>query len=138
MFPPSSPDHTGDAAVSADGYLPESFHSTLDLHDLPMPGRVVPITVPPTEVKGTFTYEFFLDRGDGSPVFLGYLAAVQDGRHHASLDGRGRLRVHRGVVPYLPAETLRQVEEVLPGAAPAHGPAHHQLQPPLGPQQRRH
>lgn len=112
VFPPSSPDHTGDAAVSADGYLPESFHSTLDLHDLPMPGRVVPITVPPTEVKGTFTYEFFLDRGDGSPVFLGYLAAVQDGRHHASLDGRGRLRVHRGVVPYLPAETLRQVEEV--------------------------
>lgn len=112
VFPPSSPDQSGDAAVSAGGYLPESFHSTLDLHDLPVPGRVAAISVPPTDVNNTFTYEFFLDRGDGSPVFLGYLPAVQDGRHHATLDVHGQLRVHRGLVPYLPAQTLRQVEEV--------------------------
>ncbi|MEU3247546.1 hypothetical protein [Streptomyces sp. NPDC006875] len=112
VFPPTSPDLAGDAVVSAEGYLPESFHPTLDLHDPPVPGRVAAIPVPPTDVNNTFTYEFFLDRGDGAPVFLGYLPAVQDGRHHATLDAHGQLRVHRGLVPYLPAEKLRQVEEV--------------------------
>ncbi|MCF3130386.1 virulence factor SrfB [Streptomyces olivochromogenes] len=111
VFPPSEAELDGDAAVSPTGYLPESFHETLDLHELPQPGRRARITVPPTEVKGSFSYEFYLDRGDGAPVYLGYLTAVQDGQHHATLDARGRLRVHRGVVPYLPAGSLRQVEE---------------------------
>ncbi|WP_330347145.1 hypothetical protein [Streptomyces sp. NBC_00582] len=110
VFPPT-PALDGEAAVSPAGYLPESFHESLDLHELPQPGRSAPITVPPEEANGTFTYEFFLDRDDGAPVHLGYLPAVQDGQHHATLDVRGRLRVHRGVVPYLPAGSLRQVED---------------------------
>ncbi|MBC7269477.1 MAG: hypothetical protein H5T76_12270, partial [Streptomyces sp.] len=114
VFPPTPGPLEGDAAVSAAGWLPESFHETLDLHELPLPGRVAPLTVPPGETPGTFTYEFFLDRGEsgnGTPEPLGCLTAVQDGQHHATLDARGRLRVHRGLVPYLPAGDLRQVEE---------------------------
>ncbi|MFE1826713.1 hypothetical protein [Streptomyces yangpuensis] len=109
---------TGPAGVTgADGlqaaaswYLPESFHETADADELPLPGRVAAVPVPPLEANHTYTYEFYLDQGDGDPVFLGRLSAAQQGRHHATLDARGRLRVHRGVVPYVPAETLREVQ----------------------------
>ncbi|THA74358.1 hypothetical protein [Streptomyces sp. A0592] len=113
VFPatgPSGPAGDGSEQAAAAGYLPESFHDTADADELPLPGRVAAIPVPPLEANHTYTYEFHLDRGDGDPVFLGRLSAAQQGRHHATLDARGRLRVHRGVVPYVPAETLREVQ----------------------------
>ncbi|MFJ3722808.1 hypothetical protein ACIPYQ_09590 [Streptomyces sp. NPDC090045] len=113
VFPATGPAGvTGDDGrqAAAAGYLPESFHETADADELPMPGRVAEVPVPPLESNHTYTYDFHLDRGDGEPVFLGRLSAAQQGRHHATLDARGRLRVHRGVVPYVPAETLREVQ----------------------------
>ncbi|MER7730200.1 hypothetical protein ABTX80_04895 [Streptomyces erythrochromogenes] len=113
VFPatgPAGPAGAGDPQAVAAGYLPESFHDTADADELPLPGRVAAIPVPPLEANHTYTYEFYLDRGDGDPVFLGRLSAAQRARHHATLDARGRLRVHRGVVPYVPAETLREVQ----------------------------
>ncbi|MER6482560.1 hypothetical protein [Streptomyces virginiae] len=113
VFPatgPAGPTGAGGLQAVAADYLPESFHDTADADELPLPGRVEAIPVPPLEANHTCTYEFYLDRGDGDPVFLGRLSAAQQGRHHATLDARGRLRVHRGVVPYVPAETLREVQ----------------------------
>ncbi|MGW9073251.1 hypothetical protein ACWGQT_27890 [Streptomyces yangpuensis] len=113
VFPatePAGPTGGEGLQAAAAGYLPESFHESADADELPLPGRVAAIPVPPLEANHTYTYEFYLERDEGDPVFLGRLSAAQQGRHHATLDARGRLRVHRGVVPYVPAETLREVQ----------------------------
>ena len=94
-------------------YFPESFHDDADSEQPPVPGRTARLRAAPQ--RGLF--HFYLDREDGSaPEHLGRLAAPAQARYGledhytATLDARGRLRVHRGEIPYLPASTLREVE----------------------------
>lgn len=89
-------------------YLRELFHDTTDSEEPPVPGRAAVLDASP--VRGG--YHFYLVReGTGDPEHLGRLAAPGLAGHAATLDARGRLRVHRGAAPYLPAETLREVEQ---------------------------
>ncbi|WP_031160884.1 hypothetical protein [Streptomyces durhamensis] len=89
-------------------YLPEFFHDSTDSEQQSVPGRAAVLDAPP--VHGG--YHFYLVReGTGEPEVLGRLPAPGLADHWATLDAHGRLRVHRGAVPYLPAETLREVEQ---------------------------
>ncbi|MGW0555928.1 hypothetical protein ACWDZ6_17250 [Streptomyces sp. NPDC002926] len=98
----------GTGTGAGETYLGELFHDTTDSEEPPVPGRVAVLDALP--VRGN--YHFYLLRdGSGQPEYLGRLPAPGQGEHSATLDAHGRLRVHRGTVPYLPAETLRQVEQ---------------------------
>ncbi|MEU1260027.1 hypothetical protein ABZ445_42815 [Streptomyces chartreusis] len=98
VFPAPKPD---------EAYLRELFHDTTDSEQQPVPGRAAVLDVPP--VHGS--YHFYLVREGGEPEDLGRLPAPGLADHAASLDAHGRLRVHRGAVPHLPAETMREVEQ---------------------------
>ncbi|MGX1884783.1 hypothetical protein [Streptomyces sp. NPDC055287] len=99
VFPAPQPDEL---------YLGELFHDTTDSEQQPVPGRAAVLDAPP--VNGH--YHFYLVRdGGGEPENLGRLPAPGLADHWATLDAHGTLRVHRGSVPYLPAETLREVEQ---------------------------
>ncbi|GGU99031.1 hypothetical protein GCM10010260_39020 [Streptomyces filipinensis] len=96
------------APGSEETYLNEFFHDSTDSEQQPVPGRAAVLDAPP--VHGA--YHFYLVReGTGEPEDLGRLPAPGLADHWASLDAHGRLRVHRGAVPHLPAETLREVEQ---------------------------
>jgi hypothetical protein len=94
-------------------YFPESFHDSDDAQQRPVPGRVAALRAAPQDGR----FRFYLDRGSGVPDYLGELAAPAQARYgledtyKATLDARGRLRVHRGEVPYLTADSLEQVQD---------------------------
>ncbi|MFC1416606.1 hypothetical protein [Streptacidiphilus cavernicola] len=94
-------------------YFPESFHDGDDAQQRPVPGRVARLRAAPQH--GYF--HFYLDRGAGTSEYLGRLEAPAQARYglednyQATLDARGRLRVHRGEIPYLAADSLEQVQE---------------------------
>ncbi|WP_406397227.1 hypothetical protein OH805_00195 [Streptomyces sp. NBC_00879] len=89
-------------------YLNELFHDTADSEQQPVPGRAAVLDAPP--VNGQYHF-YLVPEGGGEPENLGRLPAPGLADHWATLDAHGRLRVHRGAVPYLPAETLREVEQ---------------------------
>ncbi|MFH8449592.1 hypothetical protein ACH4CD_10130 [Streptomyces fungicidicus] len=96
------------AARDAEPYFDTLFNDTTDPEEPPVPGRTAAVGAPPRDGAHHF---YLLREGSGEAEYLGRLPAPGGTEHRATLDARGRLRLHRGAVPYLPAETLREVEQ---------------------------
>ncbi|WP_424530677.1 hypothetical protein ACOZ38_13025 [Sphaerisporangium viridialbum] len=106
IFPAWSPDGQ---KVSA--YFDRFFHENDALDSGYVLGRVsAPLPSPPQSGY----YQFFLRRPDGNRDELAPLRAPgpvePTARYVATLDVRGRLRLHRGEPPFWKAESLRDVE----------------------------
>jgi len=96
-------------------YLPELFCTTPEPEPQipPVPGRIRSLEL---SAPGGFLY-FYLRRPAGEPAYLGRLAvppanplAARD-IFQVSLDAAGRLRLHRGEVPYPQVGALGEIED---------------------------
>ncbi|MGW4028892.1 hypothetical protein ACWEFL_06130 [Streptomyces sp. NPDC004838] len=102
------------------GDEPAQLHETPDPHTPPVAGAMALLPPPLDEdPDGYRFFRFHAVEPDGTRHLLGEAKAPGDpgptAVHRASLTATGRLRVHRGRVPFLPAKDLRDVHE-RPGA----------------------
>ncbi|MEV6982660.1 hypothetical protein AB0M95_15550 [Sphaerisporangium sp. NPDC051017] len=98
------------------GYFPRFFHDEAHLESPAVPG-IISAPLPSPSAMGD--YRFFLRRTDGTEEDLAVLH-VSGGRgpvarYVATLDVRGRLRLHRGEPRYWEAGSVRDVERI-PGS----------------------
>ncbi|MEU9890368.1 hypothetical protein [Sphaerisporangium sp. NPDC051011] len=98
------------------GYFTRFFHDEAHLESPAVPG-VISAPLPPPSSEGD--YRFFLRRPDGKEEELDMLHVTgrrgPAARYVASLDVRGRLRLHRGEPRYWEAKSVRDVERT-PGS----------------------
>ncbi|MGP3999655.1 hypothetical protein [Streptomyces sp. 8N706] len=106
------------AAGPLGGAEPLQLHESADAQTPGLAGAVAQLP-PPLREGALQVYRFVAVGRDGTRRDLGELNAPGEwgakAAYHASLTSTGRLRVHRGRVPFLPAKDLREVQE-RPGA----------------------
>jgi hypothetical protein len=102
-----------DGGQAGAGLFTEAFHDQLSMEAPYVMGSIAELPPAPNEGINP-EYTFYVVDG-GGPRLLGTLplpgAWSPRAVYRATLDRKGRLRIHRGLLPYWPAQSLRDVQD---------------------------